>query len=199
MKLYLVRHGQTDLNKERRYQGRIDAVLNDTGLQQVQRLSSRLLSEPIDKVYASPLTRAQETAHIIADRRHMEITTCEYIMEMNFGQFEGKTYDEIIKIFPDWNPDIFDFTFAGGESLDSLVSRMKKFIDILMAEHGADSNILVVSHTGCLRVFLCLLLDIDVAKWWRFKIDLASLTIVEYFPEGAVLALMNDTSYLNGE
>jgi alpha-ribazole phosphatase len=192
----LVRHGQTDLNKERRYQGRIDVPLNDTGREQARRLSSRLLSEPLDRVYVSPLKRAEETAHIIAGRRGLNLLTYESLIEMNFGQFEGKTSEEMAGIFPDWEPDIFDFTFAGGESLDSLVNRVKSFMDTLI-DQSDDASILVVFHSGCLRILLCLLLGIDVAKWWQFKTDLASLTIVENFADGPVLALMNDTSHLN--
>jgi alpha-ribazole phosphatase len=198
LKLYLVRHGQTDLNKERRYQGRIDVPLNDTGIQQARCLSMRLSSEPISKIYVSPMIRAQETARIIDDGRKIDISTCADLVEMSFGQLEGKTYEEIIKIFPQWDSSVFDFTFAGGENLDSLVKRIKSFKNTL-ATLEDDTNVLVICHTGCLRVFLCLLLDIDVSRWWRFKIDLASLTVIEHFKQNPVLALLNDTSYLNGK
>ncbi len=197
MKLFLVRHGQTDLNKVRRYQGRIDVPLNETGIGQAQKLALRLSSEPFDKIYASPLVRAQETAKTIHNGRNIDIVSLPELVEMDFGKLEGKTYKEIIEIFPDWNPAVFDFIFAGGENLESLAIRMQSFVDMLK-ELDDDSNVLVVTHSGCLRIILCLLLDIDINKWWQFKIDVASLTVVDNVMQGAVLTLLNDTSHLNG-
>ncbi len=197
MKLYLVRHGQTDLNKAKRYQGRIDVSINETGGKQVKALSARLSSEPIDKILASPLKRTQETAKIIQNSHNIDITTIDGLVEMDFGQLEGKNYEEIIKMFPNWEPSFFDFTFAGGENLDSLVNRMKTFLESLAQQNY--QNVLVVSHSGCLRILLCLIMGIDTAKWWQFKSDQSSLTIIEKFPESPVLVLMNDTSHLHGE
>jgi alpha-ribazole phosphatase len=197
LKLFLVRHGQTDLNKVRRYQGRIDVPLNETGIGQAQKLALRLSSEPFDKIYASPLVRAQETAKTIHNGRNIDIVSLPELVEMDFGKLEGKTYKEIIEIFPDWNPAVFDFIFAGGENLESLAIRMQSFVDMLK-ELDEDSNVLVVTHSGCLRIILCLLLDIDINKWWQFKIDVASLTVVDNVMQGAVLTLLNDTSHLNG-
>jgi broad specificity phosphatase PhoE len=185
------------LNKVRRYQGRIDLPLNETGQRQAQELALRLSSETFDKIYASPLARAQQTAQTIHNGRSVEVKSLPELVEMDFGKLEGKTYKEIIEIFPDWDPAIFDFTFAGGENLASLVIRMSSFVDLLKKQ-DENSNILVVTHSGCVRVILCLLLDIDVNKWWQFKIDVASLTIVDNIEKGAVLSLLNDTSHLNG-
>ncbi|MDD4874111.1 MAG: alpha-ribazole phosphatase [Dehalococcoidales bacterium] len=198
MKLYLVRHGQTDLNKERRYQGRIDIALNNTGLEQVKKLSARLSSEPLNKVFTSPLERAHETASIIHNGRNIDLTSCADLVEMDFGQLEGKTYEEIIKIFPDWESSNVDFAFVGGECIDALVGRTGNFVNTLVGQ-PEDSNILIVSHSGCLRILLCLILGIDVAKWWQFKVDQAALTVIEYFPQSPVLVLFNDTSHLSKE
>ncbi|MDD4924565.1 MAG: alpha-ribazole phosphatase [Dehalococcoidales bacterium] len=198
MKLYLVRHGQTDLNKFRRFQGRIDVPLNETGMQQSQKLAVRLSSEPFDRIYVSPLARARQTAEIIHNSNNVDITISADLVEMDFGLLEGKTYEEIIEIFPDWNPSVFDFNFAGGENLDSLAIRIKSFLDNILKNRDESLNMLIISHSGCLRVILCLLLDIDVNKWWQFKIDVASLTIVDNVTQGAVLSLLNDTSHLNG-
>jgi alpha-ribazole phosphatase len=197
LKLYLVRHGQTDLNKARRFQGRINVPLNETGREQAQKLALRLSSEPLDKIYASPLSRVQQTAEIIRSNYQIDITTSEELVEMSFGSLEGKTFEEINGIFPGWDHAVFDFTFAGGEKLDDIVIRIKSFLDELKKQ-DENSNILVVTHSGCLRVMLCLLMDIDVNKWWQFKIDVASLSVVGNVTQGAVLTLLNDTSHLNG-
>jgi broad specificity phosphatase PhoE len=156
---------------------------------------------PVDGAYRQdifqPAHKDGETARAIAGSRDADINYCDELMEMSFGRFEGRTHSEVVELFPGWKPEIFDFTLAGGESLENLVDRMRRFIDMLSAEQCRDSNILVVCHTGCLRVFLCLLLDIDVSMWWRFRVDLASLTVIDYFPQSPVLSLLNDTSHLN--
>jgi broad specificity phosphatase PhoE len=114
-----------------------------------------------------------------------------------FRKLEGKTYKEIIEIYRDWNP-AFRFYICRGRKPDKPGRyRMQSFVDMLKKQDES-SNILVVTHSGCLRIILCLLLDIDISKWWQFKIDVASLTVVDNVGQGAVLSLLNDTSHLNG-
>ncbi|MCL2678868.1 MAG: histidine phosphatase family protein [Dehalococcoidia bacterium] len=195
MKLFLIRHGETAYNLQRRYQGRTDVPLNDVGLGQAVALSRRLSAEPLDKIYASNLTRAVDTARIIASGKGIEVIARENLAEIDFGGLEGLTYEEITACYPEWQPGGFDFTSYGGESLERLAGRMKNFIDEISG-HLAESNIAVVAHAGCLRVMLCLLLCTDVQNWWRFSLATASLTVVENVPQAAVLARLNDVSHL---
>jgi broad specificity phosphatase PhoE len=196
MKMFLVRHGETNYNRQNCYQGRTNTALNREGLRQAKKLQRRLLSEEIDKIYTSNLMRAMDTARIIADGRGIEVVSSEDLAEIDFGRFEGKTYEEIVKECPGWQLTNFDFTTCGGESLNGLARRVKSFIDEVRGSNPAESGILVVSHSGCLCVLLCLLLEVDVTEWWQFAVAPASLTIVENVHRQSVLALLNDVSHL---
>jgi broad specificity phosphatase PhoE len=196
MRLYLVRHGETDYNLQKRYQGRTNTTLNPTGLRQAHLLRRRFLPEALDRIYTSRLIRAGDTARIIASERNVEIRACEYLSEISFGQFEGMTYEEAIKQYPNWKPDGFDFTVCGGESLAQLAWRAQAFCRILTEDSTSSSSIMVVSHAGCLRVLICLLLGLDVDCWWRFSIGPASVSIMDDVPQTPVLTLLNDVSHL---
>jgi len=197
VKLFLVRHGETDYNRSNRYQGHSNTALNRTGLRQAKRLQRRLLDEKIDKIYASSLMRAMDTARIIADGRGIEVAASENLVEIGFGRFEGMTYDEIIKEYPEWRPTNCDFTACGGESLDELARRAGLFSQEIHRDNPTGSNILVVSHAGCLRVLLCIILGIDVSEWWRFTVATASISIVENTHLEPVLSLLSDVSHLD--
>jgi alpha-ribazole phosphatase len=196
MRLLLVRHGETDYNRQWRYQGRTDLGLNQAGRRQAERLRQRLYREPIDTVYASNFKRAVATANIIARRRGVRVVPCENLAEIDFGKFEGLTYDEIVKRYPDWEPSDFSFAAYGGESLEQLARRIRAFADELPGDNPADADILLIAHSGSLRVLLCLLLGIDIESWLRFRLAPASLTVVEDVGRKPVLTLLNDVSHL---
>jgi alpha-ribazole phosphatase len=196
MRLLLVRHGETEHNREWRYQGRTDLELNQAGRQQAERLRQRLSREPIDVIYASNLKRAAETADIIAQGRGLRVEFRENLAEIDFGRFEGLTHAEIVERYPDWPPGDYDFTAYGGESLEQLSQRLGAFEKDLRNHNPADDNILVIAHAGSLRVLLCRLLGIAIEKWWRFRLAPASLTIIEDVERESVLTLFNDVSHL---
>jgi len=196
MRLILARHGETDYNREWRFQGHSDLGLNRVGRWQAGRLRKRLYREPIAVIYTSNLKRAVETAEIIAQGRGLRIVTSENLAEIDFGKFEGLTHDEIVKSYPDWEPSDFSFTAYGGESLEQLARRIRAFAKELRSGNPADANILIVAHSGSLCVLLCLLLGIDIESWWRFRFAPASLTIVEDVEREPVLTLLNDVSHL---
>lgn len=155
-----------------------------------------LRHEKFDKIYSSDLKRATETARIIRDKRNIEIIISENLRELNFGTFEGLTFDEIVDREPDWKPTNFDFTAQGGENLEQLVVRMKAFYADLINDNPVDSTILVVSHSGCLHLLICSLLGLDFNKWHQIKLELASITIFENITHQPVLTLLNDTCHL---
>jgi broad specificity phosphatase PhoE len=196
MRLLLARHGETDYNRRWRYQGRIDLRLNQAGLLQAERLRHRLSREPIDVIYTSKLKRAEDTAGIIARGRGLRVVPCENLAEIDFGKFEGMTYAEIVKSYPDWQPSDSSFTAYGGESLEQLARRIRAFENELRSDNPADANILIIAHSGSLRVLLCVLLGIDIENWLRFCLTPASLTAVEDFGQKPVLTLLNDVSHL---
>jgi alpha-ribazole phosphatase len=196
MRLLLARHGETEYNRQWRYQGRTDLGLNRAGQRQAERLRQRLSQEPIDVIYASNLKRAAETAEIIARGRNFRVEFREELAELDFGRFEGMTYAEIVERYPDWQPSDYNFAAYGGESLEQLSQRLGAFEKELRSHNPADDNILIIAHAGSLRVLLCQLLGIDIKNWRRFRLVPASLTVVEDFGKEPVLTLLNDASHL---
>jgi alpha-ribazole phosphatase len=124
------------------------------------------------------------------------VVPCEELAEIDFGKFEGLTYDEVVKSYPCWKPSDFSFTAYGGESLEQLALRIRAFVDKLHGENPDDANILIVAHSGSLRVLLCVLLGIDIESWRRFRLAPASLTVIENSGQQPVLTLLNDVSHL---
>jgi alpha-ribazole phosphatase len=198
-KLLLVRHGQTTGNSAERFWGRTDVALSEIGLRQAEQLRDRLANEKIDAVYASSLGRALQTAEIIAAGRELDVILCPELWEIDFGLVEGLTFAEISQQFPgiagDWfHPDL-GLRFPGGESFTELNSRVAGFIPRL-AGHAQEETVLIVAHSGVLRLLLCNVLGLEAEHWRQFRLDLASLSILNTYNETAILNLWNDVSHL---
>ena len=200
-RLLLVRHGETELNSSQRYWGTTDVPLGTAGLRQAEQLRNRLAGEMLSAVYSSELKRAATTAGIISSAR-LPVTVCSELREIHFGEIEGLTFAEVAENFPEvarmWIQRSPQMAYPGGESLEQLDNRIAEFIARL-GRHDVDETVLVVAHAGVLRTLICQLLELDLKHRWNLRIDLASLSIVETYPEGAILSLLNDTSHLREE
>ena len=199
-RLLLVRHGSTDLNSARRFQGHSDIELSTDGYTQVERLRDRLAAEKIDFIYSSDLKRALATAKVISSRHKVEVITCSELREINYGNVEGLTFEEIGRRYPEVAEQCTNWSvqlqFPGGEGFNELKERVNKFLDRLK-QHAPEQTILIVSHGGPLRLLVCRLLGIGLECWWQIRFDNASLSVVETYPRGAILSLLNDTSHLS--
>lgn len=198
-RLLLVRHGDTALNSAERYWGHTDVKLSATGLRQAERLCARLAAEKIDVVYSSNLSRALVTAEIIASGHQLAVITCAELREVNFGQLEGLTFREVSQLYPEvtklWAERSPELKYPGGESLDEFNNRVSRFLGRL-EKHAAAETILIVAHSGVLRTLVCQLLGIELRYRWQLRLDFTSLSIVETYPKGAILSLLNDISHL---
>lgn len=197
-KLLLVRHGETEWNKTARYQGHSDISLSALGLQQAEALRQRLSREKSNLIYSSDLKRAVHTAQIIALGHNAEMVLCRELREIDFGEFEGLTFEEIKQRYPSsnwWTAKNPEARLPKGESISQLSTRVSQFVARLRKYAGGET-ILIVAHGGSLRALLCLLLGLGLEHWWQIRLDIGSLTIVEIHPEGAVLSLLNDTCHL---
>lgn len=198
-RLLLVRHGNTRQNSAKRFWGKTDVELSADGVRQAEKLRDRLATQKIDTIYASKLSRARVTAEIIASRHPLNIATHAELGEIDFGQVEGLTFAEINRLHPELSEAMSQWgtrpEFPGGESLDDLDQRVQGFLKRLK-QHGPEATILIVSHAGTLRLMICNLLGIGKKHWRHMQLDLASLSIVETYPQGAVLSLLNDVSHL---
>ncbi len=198
-RLLLVRHGVTEFNSTRRFAGYSDVEMSTDGYRQVERLRDRLANEKIDAIYSSDLKRALVTAEVISSGHKVDIVTCSELREANYGNVEGLTFAEISRLYPEVAELITNFSlrlkFPGGESCEGFIERTIKFLDRL-EKHAPSETILIVSHSGPLRVLACNLLGIGQGHWRQIRCDNASLSIVETYPRGAIISLLNDTSHL---
>jgi len=201
MKLLLVRHGETDWNLERRYQSYNDVPLNQIGLQQAEQLAQHLADENIDVIYASDLSRAVKTAEPILNmRKHgLEVQKDARWREISFGKWEGLNHAELQAQWQAevnaWYADPVHSAPPNGETLLQLSARVQSALDEMKSKHK-DETVLLVAHGGTIQVLLCLILGVDLKRHWQFHVAQASLTILRFYEEGAILNLFNDIHYL---
>lgn len=199
--LYLVRHGVTDWNREERLQGHTDVPLSDEGTAQARLLRRRLGATEIDAVWSSDLLRAVQTAEAIAQPHGLQVTRTAALRESGLGDWEGLTVAEIIARGDEslWNAYRRDATAnrpPGGERLESVWERLAGcLVDI--RECHMSGNIVVVGHGGSLRAIISQAVGGDIDVMRRFRLDNASLTIVEFAGQRSWLRLLNDTCHLN--
>ena len=198
-RLLLVRHGDTELNSAERYWGRTDVKLSLAGIRQAECLRDRLATEQIDIVYSSDLRRALLTAETIASRHNLQVITCPELREINFGQLEGLTFAQVRQLHPAvtrlWIERSPKLKYPGGESLEGLDKRVSSFA-CRLEKHTEQETILIVAHSGVLRTLICQLLGMELRQRWQMRLDLASLTVVETYPQQAILCLLNDICHL---
>jgi alpha-ribazole phosphatase len=198
-RVLLARHGNTKGNSAERFWGNTDVELNADGINQAERLRDRLAGEKIDAIYSSDLCRAKATAEIVASRHGLKVTVCPELHEINFGQAEGLSFQEIGQRFPEvvkaWPTRDLNFGYPGGERIADLNDRVRRF-PVRLDKHDNEDTVLVAAHAGVLRLLICHLMGIEPWHWRQMRTDIASLSILETHPLGAVLHLLNDVSHL---
>ena len=197
-RLLLVRHARTEWNESGRYQGRTDIDLSAAGRREAEALKRRLASESIEAVYCSDLKRAVQTAETIVSGRSLEPVACEELREIDFGEFEGLTFQEIRESYPHidwWGARDADLQLPKGESISQLAARVGRFTRRLKGYPEAET-VLIVSHGGTIRALICALLGLGLEHWWQIGLDSASLTVVNTHPGGTLMSLLNDTCHL---
>ncbi len=203
-RMLLLRHGQTPLSVERRYSGRGEPALTPLGEKQAEAAAARLASIVDDStpIVSSPLGRTRQTAQAVADAVGGKVEIHEGLIECDFGAWEGLTFTEASQRDPElhrrWIGDP-SVPAPGGESFDEVHRRVRKARDELIAVHGG-STIVLVSHVTPIKSLLRMGLDAGPSLLFRLHLDLASLSIVEFYPDGnASVRLVNDTSHDPGE
>ncbi|HEX8760584.1 MAG TPA: bifunctional RNase H/acid phosphatase [Pseudonocardiaceae bacterium] len=199
-RLVMLRHGQTEYSAQRRYSGREDLPLTELGERQAAAAAARLSRmDGVAAVVSSPLLRARQTAQPVADALDVPLSVHEGLVETDFGAWEGLTFAEARQRDPDLHARwITDTSVAapGGESMDAVHRRVRRVRDQLITEH-ANATLVVVTHVTPVKALLRMALDAGPALLHRLHLDLASLSIAEFYPDGpASVRLVNDTSHL---
>jgi probable phosphoglycerate mutase len=199
-RLYLIRHGATQLTAEDRFAGAVGVDLSDEGRAQVRRLAARLREEPFRALYASPLGRTRETAEILGKPHGLEPVLRDGLREISHGRWEGLTRREVEERFPGeyeaWEADPFTFAPEGGESGVGVLARALPVVRDVVSAHPGDC-VAVVSHKATIRLVLSSLLGFD-ARGYRDRLDQAPacLNILDFKdPVRARLMLFNDVSH----
>jgi probable phosphoglycerate mutase len=181
----LMRHGQAENNVSRTLVGRhIESHLTPQGRQQVADVAKQLKSIPVDKVYASPVIRAMETAQIVCDTMGMSYEVDERLYEIELGKLVGMNYEEVttkygdlfLRFYAEHDPVLDSF---GVEPFSAVKQRVKNLLDDALKKHE-DSNVLMVTHLDPIKAAIATLLDLKPEALYRWHIRNASLTVLKH-------------------
>jgi probable phosphoglycerate mutase len=198
--LYFLRHGETQASRTGGYCGVLDVDLTPEGLQMAEEFAAAYKSLPWAAVYCSPLRRSIETAKPLCDAMNLQIQLREGLKETAYGEWEGKTPEEVSRLFHDdyvnWLADPGWNAPTGGERGVDVVRRSSMVLDEIDRTHPS-GNVLLVSHKATARIMLCSLLGIDVGRYRdRVSMPVASLGVVEMTGQGPLLKVLGDRSHL---
>ncbi len=195
----LLRHGQTPMSVQRRYAGRTDVPLTETGLAQAAAAAKRLASAAIDAIVASPLRRTVQTAEAVAAVTGLPVTTDDGFRETDFGDWDGLTFAEVRERWPSemtaWLADP-QVAPPGGESFADVSERVTAALARLLAAR-AGQRVLLVSHVTPIKTLVAAALLAPPPALFRMHLDVAALSEIDWYADGpAVLRSFNDTAHL---
>jgi probable phosphoglycerate mutase len=197
---YFLRHGETEASRSGAYTGDLDVDLTQEGQQMAEDFAGCYRSLGWGAVFSSPLRRSADTAKPLAEAVGLEVVLRDGLKEISFGQWEGKTPEQVNREFHDdyvsWLADAGWNRPTRGERGIDVARRSLQVIDELEQTYCA-GNVLVVSHKATLRIILCSLLGIDISHY-RNRVDMpvASLAVLEMTNQGPMMKSFGDRSHL---
>lgn len=201
MRIYITRHGETQWNSEKRMQGRKNSSLTPKGIKDAEKLKERLASVDFQRIYASPLGRAIETAEIIKGERNLPVEKAPDFMEMDFGQWEGRNVEEIEEVYGQkyrnfWHaPEKYEP--MGGESFPELFERIDRGLKGLVENEGNEDVILLVAHAVVIKSIYALVKNLPMEEFWNPPfMHGTNLTILEIKEGKREFLLEGDISHL---
>ncbi|MBQ5696553.1 MAG: histidine phosphatase family protein [Clostridium sp.] len=197
--IYLTRHGETEWNIEKRLQGRGDSPLTKYGIQRAKELRDRIKNIDIDVIYSSPIKRALNTANILRGNKNIDIVTDDSLMEMCFGDYEGKKIDIVQEENPSWDINLImqgnvEICAPNGENLKEVRERISKLMNKIIAENMGKS-ILIVTHGITLKALMYYFKDKDVNSEVMGQATLTKINIDE--KNNFYIEFKNDDSHFS--
>ena len=196
--IILIRHGETEWNKVRKYQGHMDIELNDWGRQQAGEAAKELANLEVDYFASSDLKRARETAEIIASFHNNNITEFKKLREMNFGDWEGKGFKEIKNNNPDefqkWLDDPIKYSPPAGETLKEFQKRVLEVFNTILAKDFNRNAI--ITHGGVIMIFLATILEMPLINYRKFEVANTGITRIDLYDNNYVLKEFNSQSHM---
>ena len=199
LRIFLVRHAETDWNRERRYQGWSDTPLSVEGRVQADAVARALAEPPLAAVYSSPLERARETAAAIAKPHRLSVKEAPAFKEMRFGRWEGLTLADARDLDPAlyqiWMETPHLVTAPDGESLADVKARVLAGLEQLKADHDGQS-VCVVTHAIVARVLILEALALPLDRIWSIQVSATGISELEFRPDWTALHRMNTRAHL---
>jgi alpha-ribazole phosphatase len=193
-RLFLVRHGEITTSREWRYVGHLDVDLTDTGIKQMRRIGERLKNERVDVLLSSDLRRTMKGAEIVGAILGLTPELQAAFREINLGEWEGLTRDEIVEKFPadfdERSQNLPYFRIRNGESFADLKTRVIRQLDLVLEEYKG-KNIALIAHGGVNRVIITHVLGMALNNLTRIDQTYGCLNIIDYFDGMPVLRLLN--------
>jgi phosphoserine phosphatase len=197
-KIYIVRHGETQWNKEEIFRGRKDIPLNEMGQKQAEMVGLCFRDKGINRIVSSPLTRAVQTAEAISRTTGVAVESTEKFTDINFGAWEGLPLREVEERYPAdfavWKTSPENLIIENGETLEMVRKRISEgLVGIVSAKEG---TIVIVTHRVICKLIVLDCLKIDNEHFWDMKYDPASITLMEQSNNQFTLTFGNDTCHL---
>lgn len=200
MRIYLIRHGETEWNRQGRLQGHSNVKLSPEGIHQAQLLANHMPIPHVDAIYSSDLARAVATAEILAERFHLAVYKMPELRENYFGNWEGKSMGELATECPDDFGKFFtapeEFSPPNGENFLHCQARVTNALSRIISRHD-NQNVLVVAHGALIRLALCAALDMPIHKMWAIGQFNMAMNILRIDNENVTVELVNSTAHLH--
>lgn len=198
VKLILVRHALTTDNQENRLSGHIDSLVSEDGKNQIEKLTNYLKDFNIDKIYTTTSSRTKDTIKRLAQLKEIQIIEKDSLKEISFGDFEGITFEDIKNNYPKEFQSMiekgYEYRYPNGESLIDSYNRVSQEMKKIISSNE-NKTILICSHGGTIRNIISYLISDSYKYHWNFKIDNASVTILEVENDFAVISTMNNKNF----
>lgn len=197
--VFLVRHGETEWNREEIFRGTVDVSLNATGMEQAGRICAALYGSGIDLVLSSPLKRAVETARPLADKLGTTVMVVDQLRDMNFGEWQTLSRPEVRDRYPElynrWLKTPHEVAFPSGDRVIDVFWRAWHTFRRVALENR-DRRVVIVSHRVITKLILCGVLGIGPEGFWRIRQDTGCINRIDLEGDEFIVVKLNDTCHL---
>jgi broad specificity phosphatase PhoE len=201
LRLFVLRHGETEWSRERRFTGGRDLGLTPAGQRQAEAVAAALAATPLQAVYASPLERARTSAELVAKPHRLPVRLDARFAEMGFGEWEGLTRDEVEArtpaLYQEWRRAPSAVIPPAGEGLAAVAARVAKGLIALQDAHP-HGTVALVTHAIVVRLIVLAALGLDAGRLWSVEASPGGITEIEYRPGWVTVHRMNTLSHLGG-
>lgn len=199
MKIYIIRHGETDWNVKKMWQGTTDIPLNEKGVLQANQVAKRLENVNFERIFSSPLIRAKATAEAVGKIKNLDVCVKRDLREVELGEWEGLTHTEVVSKYPDtftvWEKGLDTGEIGFGiENFNDLQERAYKVLLEICEEAKGDT--LIVSHGAWIIGLVCKILHISLEYRKDVPVGNTGITIIEYSNSKFLVKTLNDVAHI---